>query len=814
MILQEPNTSTGCPEFKRSEFCTEYHPYPQQPVHRSPSSLLFQSASQTDQYKQHDPTPTECQSLPSFGLGDKVFQPNCLIFSLKPFNSECFNQQEEEQEALPVYCDYVARQVELKTGATVVVEKNSNKSPRQNQPSPYPTFRIQGSQESVQKAYDCIQREYLINFETITFHPRKLDDLGLEQIDPEHKADLTPCLGGSFDLKQSWRNPDENLLLKCRKFVSQSIGRISREVEVPLKCFLWLIGPKSNRNLIEMSLKHEVFIDIPRLVWNEDCCSSIKILLTSSKESSIVECLEEIRSHEDGDLHEMTMDVEDETRNWLANEPEQFKALSRICEENGCILILSDSCLILKSSESVSVTSCCKKLFSLIYENQQATVQFADRRLFPEQLDELIMFNVKVSADLNKGILQISGSQNCVERALDHLNRLTVRTGCWTKAASFSLAVPIQVREFVSGKKDGKLVKIMRETGVMISLQPRAHHPNGPVEHLVIRIEGSNILAVITALGLVKGELPAECQFYVPESQHKRLIGHGGKVIQQVMKRYAVYVKFLNTAEALENAYGSAMQGKLGCILDNVIVRTPAKNGHVLELVKDDILAMAEEEEPMITGSVEKTSILISKLDLIKNRDLLLNADQSLEIEASMMAGKDDNQVLLTLSGREDVLGEVLEDMVIESERLEAVPSPTISTSSTVNSNIFKHFNSAVLGSPQLSLPSPTLTHAPASLSDSGSLALSWSPGSSPSNFLQATSAYPYPSSVEEEMQAAGKIMDSMFGDFSEVVGPKGLNCQLDPIFVQPASSKHARHRSPVASKYHPRSPAFGFSVF
>jgi hypothetical protein len=98
---------------------------------------------------------------------------------------------------------------------------------------------------------------------------------------------------------------------------------------------------------------------------------------------------------------------------------------------------------------------------------------------------------------------------------------------------------------------------------------------------------------------MLHGELPAEASFYVNELHHKRLIGHGGATIQRVMKKYAVYVKFLGSTEAMQQTrmdQTGILPKTLISKLPNVLIRTPAKNAAALRGAQQEILEMAEEE--------------------------------------------------------------------------------------------------------------------------------------------------------------------------------------------------------------------------
>lgn len=102
--------------------------------------------------------------------------------------------------------------------------------------------------------------------------------------------------------------------------------------------------------------------------------------------------------------------------------------------------------------------------------------------------------------------------------------------------------------------------------------------------NFLMDIAGSDIGA-LQGLSLLQEELPAEISFHVPEIYHKRIIGVGGKNIQRIMKLYGVYVKFSNAEEFAQ--IGGYLDNE-----DNVIARTPAKNGINLESLRQAVMEM------------------------------------------------------------------------------------------------------------------------------------------------------------------------------------------------------------------------------
>ncbi|KAI7901167.1 uncharacterized protein BX663DRAFT_515164 [Cokeromyces recurvatus] len=135
-------------------------------------------------------------------------------------------------------------------------------------------------------------------------------------------------------------------------------------------------------------------------------------------------------------------------------------------------------------------------------------------------------------------------------------------------------------RDFISGKKNGKINKIMKTSGAKIRFIPFMNDYN-----FVIEVESTSFTKALDGLTLLQEELPAEISFYVPESYHKRIIGVGGKNIQRIMKKYGVYVKFSNTEEfaSLGGYYNNE---------DNVVARTPMKNQINLDNLRHAVMEL------------------------------------------------------------------------------------------------------------------------------------------------------------------------------------------------------------------------------
>ncbi|KAI8810889.1 hypothetical protein BJ742DRAFT_885674, partial [Cladochytrium replicatum] len=144
----------------------------------------------------------------------------------------------------------------------------------------------------------------------------------------------------------------------------------------------------------------------------------------------------------------------------------------------------------------------------------------------------------------------------------------------------FQLELALEHREFINGKKNGKINKIIKTSGCKIVFQDNLNEYN-----MLIEIYNPIPVRAMEGLNLLEDELPAEISFYVPETYHKRIIGVGGKNIQRIMKKYGVYVKFSNADEFSQ--LGGYYEND-----DNVIARTPAKNASNLEYLKESIMEL------------------------------------------------------------------------------------------------------------------------------------------------------------------------------------------------------------------------------
>lgn len=193
-----------------------------------------------------------------------------------------------------------------------------------------------------------------------------------------------------------------------------------------------------------------------------------------------------------------------------------------------------------------------------------------------------ICANSDAEVTFDKALFTITGSDESVKDALKVLQQ-----NKWVGAAQSQIRVRIELanehKEFVSGKKNGKINKIMGQSSVQILFDNFGEY------NFNIEVMTTSYDAMKHGLMLVEQEMPASISFHVPDQYHKRIIGIGGQHIQRIMKKYSVFVKFSNAMDR-----GGMSREDDDTRVDNVICRTPARNAQNLELVKSEILEMVD----------------------------------------------------------------------------------------------------------------------------------------------------------------------------------------------------------------------------
>ncbi|KAF1996641.1 hypothetical protein P154DRAFT_525476 [Amniculicola lignicola CBS 123094] len=220
-----------------------------------------------------------------------------------------------------------------------------------------------------------------------------------------------------------------------------------------------------------------------------------------------------------------------------------------------------------------------------------------------------ISINSGAEISFEKFNFHIYGSDDAVKAAMMVINNIP-----FVKKSQYNMSVKIELanehKEFVSGKKNGKINKIMSHSSVQIVFDGFNEY------NFYIVVRGAQYEATKSGLDLVEQEMPAAISFHVPDQYHKRIIGIGGQHIQRIMKKYSVFVKFSNAMDR-----GGFGKEEDDIKVDNVICRTPARNAQNLDLVKQEIMDMVEKADAEFVSE----TININRL---YHRELLAHMDK------------------------------------------------------------------------------------------------------------------------------------------------------------------------------------------
>ncbi|PNS16868.1 hypothetical protein CAC42_4832 [Sphaceloma murrayae] len=357
---------------------------------------------------------------------------------------------------------------------------------------------------------------------------------------------------------------------------------------------------------------------------------------------------------------------------------ERLDKIKKIIEQNGSYVLLPplgnhSGVLRVQATDILNVERTVREIMSLAGQFYSASwwltgLEASQRQPTPADIRAMlpdICINSGAEITFEKLNFHINGSDDAVKAAMTIINSLP-----FVKKASSTLRVKVELanehKEFVSGKKNGKINKIMSQSNVQIVFDGFNEY------NFYIDVRGSSYEATKNGLDLVELEMPASISFHVPDQYHKRIIGIGGQHIQRIMKKYSVFVKF-------SNAMDRGVHGKDedDVKIDNVICRTPARNADNLELVKIEIMEMVEKvDAEFVSENVQ--------VDRLYHRELIARMGEIEELEKKWnckitFPGTEQASDVITVSGPEYQVPQAVDEflgMVPESHEV-AFPSST-----------------------------------------------------------------------------------------------------------------------------------------
>lgn len=218
--------------------------------------------------------------------------------------------------------------------------------------------------------------------------------------------------------------------------------------------------------------------------------------------------------------------------------------------------------------------------------------------------------NSDAEISFDKHSFNLTGSDDAVKAALSVMSEIK-----FIVQSQYQIRVKIELasehKEFVSGKKNGKINKIMGSSNVQIIFDGFNEY-NFNIDVMAVNYEFMK-----RGLSMVEQEMPASISFHVPDQYHKRIIGIGGQHIQRIMKKHSVFVKFSNAMDR-----GGMSREDDDIKVDNVICRTPARNAQNLDAVKNEILEMVDRADSEYTSQTVNVDRLYHRQLLARLGDI------------------------------------------------------------------------------------------------------------------------------------------------------------------------------------------------
>lgn len=282
---------------------------------------------------------------------------------------------------------------------------------------------------------------------------------------------------------------------------------------------------------------------------------------------------------------------------------------------------------------------------------------------FEYYLINLINFKETCVLTYNKNGMSIVGSKNEIKMLLDELVSDLQRSIFFTNMVNesetkFQMALSMELgnqhNDFLSGKKNGKIIKILNQLGQIPTIKFKYLNNYNFLINTSIRIgagiKDKQVLSVfdllVKSVNLIELELPAEMQFNIPEVFHKSIIGNGGSIIQSIMKKYNVFVKFSSSSYGTKKKSDEVKRDKILYMFkrnNNVLIKCPMKNLKNILFVKyelDQLVSQCCQNRCPSLNGIAATyntvgfSLLKSHyLTLIKKNNFNLNFVSELESE-------------------------------------------------------------------------------------------------------------------------------------------------------------------------------------
>ncbi|SMN22950.1 similar to Saccharomyces cerevisiae YLL032C Protein of unknown function that may interact with ribosomes [Maudiozyma saulgeensis] len=272
------------------------------------------------------------------------------------------------------------------------------------------------------------------------------------------------------------------------------------------------------------------------------------------------------------------------------------------------------------------------------------------------------------------------------------------------KQFRLSFEVNSEYEDFICGKKNGKLTRIIENVKSIIELSnnSKSSQNNGD-DTMNLTVISSTFKDFKNSMKNIINELPAEESFFIPEVYHRPIIGAGGTIVQTIMRKHNVFIQFSNSFSLPQNNFGITRY-------HNVIIRCPTKNEQNIRFAKDEILKLVDDFNYMqITESLNLTnnrfeSIILASADNTNlNKLIQFERKYNVFIDFPSDLSKSDNEpVLLKIIGNDvastlEAIDDITNDPSEWCRELTLKISSNFKTYSQKKNNVAKLYNEVII---------------------------------------------------------------------------------------------------------------------
>ncbi|SCV00884.1 LANO_0F09054g1_1 [Lachancea nothofagi CBS 11611] len=280
------------------------------------------------------------------------------------------------------------------------------------------------------------------------------------------------------------------------------------------------------------------------------------------------------------------------------------RQITTIIEKHQCYIKVEESTVSFVATSEHALSSALRQFTLEIlmpvleaqFAFQDQTGGYSSQDNLELQLDQIASNRNILIAQLNPPLTNfvLIGASQDIAKATASIEKLNIPGNVQIR---YLLELHPEYRDFISGKKNGKITRIMENAKCSIALESQENASN-----MCLSLISDSFADAKIGVQLLNDELPAEDSFFIPEAYHRPIIGTRGSVIQTIMRRYNVFIQFSNTYQSHQNDIGLNRH-------DNVIIRCPYKNRKSIPAAKEELKRIVAEYSELQPKAYLKLSL-------------------------------------------------------------------------------------------------------------------------------------------------------------------------------------------------------------